>query len=117
MNLNKLLITYKKAKSEMGERPHNKKVEGKNVSCGDAVTLFLETDGGILKDISFKSSGCAVSISSAFLLAKQLKGKSLEEIKRISNEEYLKLIEMDEISSSRRNCVLTPFIALKKSLD
>ncbi len=117
MNLNKLLLIYKKAKSEMEERTHNKKIEGKNISCGDEVTLFLKIEEGILKDISFESSGCAVSISSAFLLAKQLKGKSIEEVKQLSNEEYLKLIDMEEISTSRRKCVLTPFITLRNNLD
>ena len=117
MNLNKLLLIYKKAKAEMGEKKFNKKVQGHNISCGDEVTLFLDIDEKILKNISFKGSGCAIGISSSYLLSKLLKGKPIDFIKKLSNENYLKLVDMEEVSKSRKNCVLTPFIALKQGLE
>ena len=35
----------------------NRKAEGYNPLCGDHVTVFLQLDDGVIKDISFQGSG------------------------------------------------------------
>ena len=52
---------------------------GHNPLCGDKLELFLDVVDGIIKDISFVGSGCAISTSSASLMTQFLKGKSIEE--------------------------------------
>lgn len=54
----------------------NRKAEGYNPLCGDHVTVFLQIEGGIIKDISFQGSGCAISKASASMMTTELKGKS-----------------------------------------
>jgi nitrogen fixation NifU-like protein len=54
----------------------NRKAEGYNPLCGDHVTVFLEIDNGVIKDISFQGSGCAISKASASMMTTELKGKS-----------------------------------------
>jgi nitrogen fixation NifU-like protein len=54
----------------------NRKAEGYNPLCGDHVTVFLQLDEGIIKDISFQGSGCAISKASASLMTTELKGKT-----------------------------------------
>jgi nitrogen fixation NifU-like protein len=57
----------------------NRKVEGYNPLCGDRITIYVKLEDGVVKDISFEGSGCAISTASASLLTESLKGKSLED--------------------------------------
>ena len=56
---------------------------GNNPLCGDQITLYVNTSDGVVTDISFEGSGCAISTASASLMTEALKGKSVEEAKRI----------------------------------
>lgn len=57
----------------------NRHSEGYNPLCGDRVTLYLNLEDGIVKDISFQGSGCAISTASASMLTESLKGKTTAE--------------------------------------
>jgi nitrogen fixation NifU-like protein len=61
----------------------NRTAEGYNPLCGDKIDVYLETENGIIKDISFLGSGCAISKASASLMSSFVKGKSIEEAKEI----------------------------------
>jgi nitrogen fixation NifU-like protein len=50
--------------------------EGYNPLCGDKIKLFLDYENGVVKDISFEGSGCAISTASASLMTEMLKGKT-----------------------------------------
>ncbi len=54
----------------------NRKAEGYNPLCGDHVTVYLRLENGMIKDISFEGSGCAISKASASMMTAELKGKS-----------------------------------------
>ena len=54
----------------------NRKAEGFNPLCGDHVTVYVRLENGLIKDISFEGSGCAISKASASLMTAELKGKS-----------------------------------------
>ena len=54
----------------------NRKAEGYNPLCGDQVTVFVHLKDGIIEDISFQGSGCAISKASASMMTAELKGKS-----------------------------------------
>jgi len=53
-----------------------RKVEGYNPLCGDKLTLFLQLEDGVITDVSFVGSGCAISVASASLMTEALKGKT-----------------------------------------
>ena len=59
------------------------KAEGFNPLCGDHIDVFLIVEDGIIKDISFKGEGCAISKASASLMTSLLKGKSIEEAEKL----------------------------------
>ena len=116
MNLENLLVVYKKAKSKMGEKKHDKKSVGKNISCGDEVEIFIKLDGDKIADISFQSAGCVISTSATYLLTEKLVGKTVEEVKSMSNEDFFRLIGLEGVSPARLRCVLMPFITFKRAL-
>ena len=53
----------------------NRRAEGYNPLCGDQVTVYLQVENGVIKDISFQGSGCAISKASASMMTTELKGK------------------------------------------
>ena len=55
----------------------NRKAEGNNPLCGDRYTVFLKLEEGVIRDISFQGSGCAISKASASMMADELKGKTI----------------------------------------
>ena len=53
--------------------------EGFNPLCGDQLTLYVKLADGLIEDIAFQGSGCAISKASASLMTMALKGKKQEE--------------------------------------
>jgi nitrogen fixation NifU-like protein len=70
-----------------GKKPLDKtdvQSKGFNPSCGDEITLELKLDNGTVKDIHVDCRGCAISVASGSMLAEILKGRSLEDAKRLA---------------------------------
>ena len=61
----------------------DRKIEGRNPLCGDALTLWVKMDGDSIADVSFKGQGCAISKASASVMSSMVKGKSRDEVARI----------------------------------
>ena len=57
-----------------------------SLACGDALKLTLKIDKGIITDAKFKTFGCASAIASSSALTEMVKGMSLEEAGKITNE-------------------------------
>lgn len=58
-------------------------VDGNNPLCGDKVTVYVHVENGVVDDVSFTGIGCAISKSSASLMTQTLKGKTVEEAKKM----------------------------------
>jgi nitrogen fixation NifU-like protein len=61
----------------------NRHAEGFNPLCGDRVSVYLQIENGIVKDIGFVGSGCAISTASASMMTESLKGKTETEAKAL----------------------------------
>ncbi len=57
----------------------NRTAEGYNPLCGDQITVYLQLENDVIRDISFQGSGCAISKSSASMMTTSLKGKTRAE--------------------------------------
>jgi nitrogen fixation NifU-like protein len=57
--------------------------EGHNPLCGDQVTVWIEFEGDIVKDVRFEGQGCAISRASASLMTMAVKGKTRGEVERL----------------------------------
>lgn len=62
---------------ELGDASHT--AEGYNPLCGDRLTLYLKVDDGVIADVAFQGSGCAISKASASMMTDALKGKTVAE--------------------------------------
>jgi nitrogen fixation protein NifU and related proteins len=53
--------------------------EGFNPLCGDRVAVEVQLDGGVIRDIGFQGSGCAISRASASMMTASLLGKPVDQ--------------------------------------
>jgi len=57
--------------------------EGHNPLCGDRIHLDLKVEDGIIREIGFDGSGCAISTASASLMTTSVVGKTTAEAERL----------------------------------
>jgi len=57
----------------------NRHAFGHNPLCGDQLTVFLQVEDDVIRDIRFEGSGCAISKASASLMTDAVKGRGLVE--------------------------------------
>ena len=54
--------------------------EGNNPLCGDSLTVYVNIENNVISDVSYRARGCAISIASASIMSKIIKGKTIEEV-------------------------------------
>ncbi len=70
----------------------NRMAEGHNPLCGDQITIYLNLDGEVIRDISFQGLGCAISKASASMMTDSVKGKTMAEAKVLFDKVHKMLI-------------------------
>ena len=87
-----------------------------NPLCGDEIELFLVIDENKkVADVKFQGKGCAISQASASLLSEEIKGKSIEDLKKLTKENILELLGIP-LSPVRLKCALLSLDTLKNSI-
>lgn len=91
--------------------------EGTNPLCGDRITLSLRFDEAtaIVEDVAFTGRGCAISQASASMLTDEVKGKPLEEVRALTNQDVMDYLGI-EISPARLKCALLSIDTLRRAL-
>lgn len=91
--MSELTDLYQEVILDHNRRPHNFRViegattqEGYNPLCGDRLTLYVAMEGGVIKDVAFQGSGCAISKASASLMTDALKGKTADEARTLFDQ-------------------------------
>jgi nitrogen fixation NifU-like protein len=69
--------------------------EGFNPLCGDQITLYLKVADGVIEDVGFQGTGCAISRASASMMTQSIKGKSLAEADEIFEAFHEMITEPD----------------------
>ena len=63
-----------------------------NPTCGDRLEMQLSVKNGIIADVKFSGSGCAISQASASLLSEFVKGKTIAEASALDTGGLLALL-------------------------
>lgn len=88
-----------------------------NSACGDIIELFLKVKDGVVSEASFIGKGCAISQASASLFTGFIRGKRVEELRKIGKDDALALLKIDlSKNPTRMKCALLPLESLRKAL-
>jgi nitrogen fixation NifU-like protein len=80
-----IILDHYRAPRNRGELPvpPANKVEGFNPLCGDEVVVYLNVDNGTVQDVKIGGQGCSISQASSSMMSSAVKGKPIEEIRRL----------------------------------
>jgi nitrogen fixation NifU-like protein len=75
----------------------NRMSEGFNPLCGDQLTVYMLMDDGVVRDLSFVGTGCAISKAAASMMTQAVKGRTREEAQTLFDEFHRMVLgELDE---------------------
>ena len=57
-----------------------------NPVCGDIMELYIKVEDDIITDAKFKTFGCGAAISTSSMVTELVKGKTIDEALKISNQ-------------------------------
>lgn len=57
-----------------------------NAKCGDIMRIYLKVADNRITDVKFKTFGCGAAIATSSMVTEMVKGKSLDEALKISNQ-------------------------------
>ena len=57
--------------------------EGRNPLCGDTFDIWVTVEHNVVADVSFLGQGCAISKASASMMTTIIKGKPIEDVRRL----------------------------------
>jgi nitrogen fixation NifU-like protein len=63
-----------------------------NPECGDVTKIFLKIEDNIIKDIKFKTFGCAAAVASSSMLTEMAKGMPVDEALKITDEAVAEML-------------------------
>jgi nitrogen fixation NifU-like protein len=81
-----IILDHYRSPRNRGElpAPPATRVEGFNPLCGDEIVLYVDVQDGTVADIRIGGQGCSISQSSASMMSAAVKGKTLDEVQRLT---------------------------------
>ena len=86
-----------------------------NIVCGDIMKVQIKVENDRIKDIKFKTLGCAAAIASSSVLTELAKGRTLAEASNISQQDVVKALK--GLPAVKVHCSVLAQDALKKAIE
>ena len=83
-------------------------------ACGDVMKLQIKVEGGIIVDAKFKTYGCGSAIASSSLVTEWVKGKTLDEARKISNSRIAEELALPPV---KIHCSILAEDAIKAAIN
>jgi len=85
-----------------------------NVACGDIMHLEIKVEKNKIKDIGFRTFGCAAAIASSDVVCEIAKGKTLSQAEKISKDNIIK--KLKGMPPIKMHCSVLGIETLKKAI-
>ena len=83
-------------------------------ACGDVMRLQIKVEKGIITDAKFKTYGCGSAIASSSLVTEWVKGKTLDEARKITNSRIAEELALPPV---KIHCSILAEDAIKAAID
>lgn len=84
--------------------------------CGDIMRVYLDVDENeIVRDVKFITFGCASAIATSSIATEMVKGKSLSEASKLTNQAVVEALE--GLPPQKIHCSVLAQQAVKKAID
>ena len=83
-------------------------------ACGDVMKLQIKVEDGIITDAKFKTYGCGSAIASSSLVTEWVKGRTLDEARKISNSEIAEELALPPV---KIHCSILAEDAIKAAVE
>jgi nitrogen fixation NifU-like protein len=83
--------------------------------CGDTMELFLKIKSNVIINARFQAIGCAGSFTSGSALTEMIKGKTLEECKRLDENDILD--HLGTLPQQKVHCARLAVWTLQKAIE
>ncbi len=87
-----------------------------NPLCGDSIDIDMKIDDSKVSDIKFHGKGCAICMACSSVLTEITKGKDIEEVKKITKDDILGELGLENLQAVRIKCALLSLKVLKFAL-
>ena len=81
-----ILDHYKRPRNHVMPPNPQVRAEGYNPVCGDEVDMGIVFDGDKVADLGLVGHGCSISQASGSMMSELVKGKSISEVRRLTDE-------------------------------
>ncbi len=113
-----LLLDHYNNPRNVGELDKNNKNVGTGTSgkasCGDVLRLQLLINNNTIEDVKFKTFGCGSAIASSSFLTEMIKGKTLDEVKKIKNSDIAHALSLPKV---KLHCSILAEEALESAIS
>ena len=89
--------------------------EAGSPSCGDMMRLYMNVEDNRVVDAKFRTFGCAAAIASSSMFVEMILGKTLEEVRGITNQQVCDAL--GGLPAAKVHCSVMAEQAVKAALD
>lgn len=86
-----------------------------NPVCGDIMNLYIKVRDGVIVDAKFKTFGCGAAIATSSITTELVKGKTIEEALKISNQAVTEAL--GGLPAVKRHCSVLAEEALRSAVN
>ncbi|MDR1906306.1 MAG: iron-sulfur cluster assembly scaffold protein [Clostridiales bacterium] len=83
--------------------------------CGDIMEMTMRIENDVIEDIKFRTFGCAAAIASSSMATQLLKGKTIEEAMKLTNDEVISAL--GGLPPQKIHCSVLAEEAIKGAID
>jgi len=83
-------------------------------ACGDVMRLQIKVEDGVITDARFKTYGCGSAIASSSLVTEWVKGRTLDEARKITNSRIAEELALPPV---KIHCSILAEDAIKAAID